>query len=321
MIDKTKTGWRIRHLRINHGLSQEELAKELNISVQAVSKWEQGKSLPDIEILLMLSKKFKISINEILEGKDILSSVLNSEISEGEIPNFVDNSSLIDVEWESDMIQQEWVKDNWIYHNENYADFEKVAKRINEHGGVILELGAGPGGGIMPAVLINNLEACIIISDISAIVVNEWKKLLDKERFPNVHYVVVNNCELPFNDNSIDVISTRGGIGNTLGDKELAIKEVYRVLKKEGLFVCSEGFVTKETLSSFPVDIQEILKEKMPSVFENYYEVCVTAGFKTIDTELGNNWSTKDDDSEIATIARELGIEITFTGYMRYCIK
>jgi len=320
MIDKTKTGWRIRYLRMSHGILQEELAKELNISVQAVSKWEHGKSIPDIEILLMLSKKFKISINEILEGKNILSSILNSELSEGEIPNFVDSNSLIDAEWEEDMVQHDWIKENWDYHK-NCNDFEEVAKRINKHGGIILELGTGPGGGIMPAILANNPEACIIISDISATVVNEWKKLFNDGKFPNVHYAIVNNCMLPFKDNSIDVISTRGGIGNTLGDEELAIKEVYRVLKKDGLFVCSEGFVTKETLSSFPVDVQEILKEKMPSAFEDYYEVCVTAGFKTIDTELGHNWSTKDDDSEIATIARELGIEITFTGYIRYCIK
>jgi hypothetical protein len=53
----------------------------------------------------------------------------------------------------------------------------------------------------------------------------------------------------------------------------------------------------------------------------DYYESSVTAGFKTIDNILGGGWSTKNDQSLIADLASELGIEIIFTGYLRYCIK
>lgn len=54
-------------LRKSHNYTQEELAKKLDISRQAVSKWETGTTLPDVEILLKISKLYRLTINEILE--------------------------------------------------------------------------------------------------------------------------------------------------------------------------------------------------------------------------------------------------------------
>lgn len=54
-------------LRKERSLTQEDLAGELHISRQAVSKWETGTTIPDIETLLKLSKLYQISINDILE--------------------------------------------------------------------------------------------------------------------------------------------------------------------------------------------------------------------------------------------------------------
>ncbi len=47
--------------------SQEDLAGKLDISRQAVSKWETGTAIPDLEILLKLSRLYNITINNILE--------------------------------------------------------------------------------------------------------------------------------------------------------------------------------------------------------------------------------------------------------------
>lgn len=54
-------------LRKRQGLTQEDLAKQLSITRQAISKWETGDTIPDLEILLKLSKIYQITINEILE--------------------------------------------------------------------------------------------------------------------------------------------------------------------------------------------------------------------------------------------------------------
>lgn len=54
-------------LRKKHNYTQDELAKKLDISRQAVSKWETGVTIPDLEVLLKISKLYGITINDILE--------------------------------------------------------------------------------------------------------------------------------------------------------------------------------------------------------------------------------------------------------------
>lgn len=59
---------RIRDLRKAKGVSQEELADSLNISRQAISKWESGQSLPDIEKIVLLSEYFNTTTDYLLKG-------------------------------------------------------------------------------------------------------------------------------------------------------------------------------------------------------------------------------------------------------------
>ena len=53
-------------LRRKKGLSQEELAAKLFVTRQAVSRWETGETIPNIETLKLLSKLFNASINTLL---------------------------------------------------------------------------------------------------------------------------------------------------------------------------------------------------------------------------------------------------------------
>ena len=56
----------ILNLRIKHNLSQDELAEKLFVTRQAVSRWENGDTVPNAETLKLLSKVFNVSINTIL---------------------------------------------------------------------------------------------------------------------------------------------------------------------------------------------------------------------------------------------------------------
>jgi ubiquinone/menaquinone biosynthesis C-methylase UbiE len=175
----------------------------------------------------------------------------------------------------------------------------------------------------MPYILKTDPNAAIIISDLSPTVVNEWKKFLDKElNSPNINYAAFNFCDIPFRDDSIDVVSDGGGIGNTeSGEKSKALKEVYRVLKPGGFLITSTGFVTKDTFSALPEHAQKVLKEKRPDVFEDLYEETVLAGFTKIDSIISGSWDTDNDESTIADLARSLDINLKFTSYIRYCVK
>ena len=56
----------IRELRTKNGLSQEELAEKVFVTRQAVSRWENGETTPNIDTLKLLSKLFDVSINTLL---------------------------------------------------------------------------------------------------------------------------------------------------------------------------------------------------------------------------------------------------------------
>ena len=58
----------IRRLRRERGLTQEALAQAVGVSPQAISKWETGQTMPDITLLLPLSKELGIGVNELLGG-------------------------------------------------------------------------------------------------------------------------------------------------------------------------------------------------------------------------------------------------------------
>lgn len=57
---------KIRELRRKNGLSQEELADKLNVSRQAVSKWETGAAVPTTETLVELADYFGVSLDYLL---------------------------------------------------------------------------------------------------------------------------------------------------------------------------------------------------------------------------------------------------------------
>jgi len=69
MIDNIRTGRNIIHYRRLCGWTQGELARRLNVTHQAVSKWENAVALPDISTLLALSQLFGVSMEDLLTGE------------------------------------------------------------------------------------------------------------------------------------------------------------------------------------------------------------------------------------------------------------
>ena len=67
---KKTIGQRISESRRALGMKQEELAEAMGVSAQAVSKWENDLSCPDISILPALAKKLGMTVDELLSGKE-----------------------------------------------------------------------------------------------------------------------------------------------------------------------------------------------------------------------------------------------------------
>lgn len=56
----------LKSIRKNNNLTQDEMAERLHITRQAVSRWENGTTEPNMESLKLISKEFNVSINTIL---------------------------------------------------------------------------------------------------------------------------------------------------------------------------------------------------------------------------------------------------------------
>ena len=68
-MDCTKTGERIRLLRLEKNLTQKQLADLLYLSDKTISKWERGLGCPDVSLLADLSALLGVTIEEMLEGR------------------------------------------------------------------------------------------------------------------------------------------------------------------------------------------------------------------------------------------------------------
>lgn len=61
-------GERVKAVRTGAGLTQEQFASRLGVTRQAVSNWENGRNLPDIEVVIAMSQTFGVSLDELILG-------------------------------------------------------------------------------------------------------------------------------------------------------------------------------------------------------------------------------------------------------------
>ena len=73
-------GEKLKKLRKARGLSQEQLADQLNVSRQAISKWELGESTPDTDNLVALSDYYGVSLDYLLRDQEVPEKVMMREV-------------------------------------------------------------------------------------------------------------------------------------------------------------------------------------------------------------------------------------------------
>jgi SAM-dependent methyltransferase len=243
-----------------------------------------------------------------------------------DFPYFVPEKELdYNLEYAENMEKEGWINIRWRedVHRGGWQRFSKEAERIVNHGGLVLEICAGPGAGFTPAILMKNYNANIMISDLCPTVVKEWYKHFNNMEKPpqNIEFAAFNVCDMPFADNSIDVISACAAVINIEGDRDKGLREIYRVLKPGGLFVMGDVYITKEFYNNMKLQLQTIFKNQCPNIFWDSLSILDELGFSSIDTVLKGTWSNKEDESTLASFCREMNTELIFSEFTKYCIK
>ena len=79
-MDQIKIGRFIAEKRREQGLTQAQLAEKLSITDRAVSKWENGRTMPDSSLMLDLCKHLKITVNDLLNGEVVSMENYNEKL-------------------------------------------------------------------------------------------------------------------------------------------------------------------------------------------------------------------------------------------------
>lgn len=80
-MDQIKIGSFIKELRKEQNLTQEELAEKFNVARRTVSRWETGRNMPDLDILIEMADFYDVDLREILDGER-KSEKMNEELKE-----------------------------------------------------------------------------------------------------------------------------------------------------------------------------------------------------------------------------------------------
>ena len=79
-MSKMEISKQIKKYRGEQGFSQEQLAQRIYVSRQTVSNWENEKSYPDVNSLVLLSEVFGVSVDNLIKGDlDVMKEQINSE--------------------------------------------------------------------------------------------------------------------------------------------------------------------------------------------------------------------------------------------------
>ena len=113
----------ILELRTKNGLSQEELAEKVYVTRQAVSRWENGETIPNTETLKLLSKLFDVSINTLLGSpRKLICQCCGMPLEDSTISKEVDGT-----------FNEEYCK--WCYNEGNfvYTSLEELTDFLVGH--------------------------------------------------------------------------------------------------------------------------------------------------------------------------------------------
>ncbi|MBK0010180.1 MULTISPECIES: helix-turn-helix domain-containing protein [Priestia] len=90
-------GEQLQKLREQKNMSREELAQEMNVSRQAVYKWENNKGYPDIENLIKLSNLYNITLDELIKGDRSFQKKIVIEEKKNNIDDLSDPGFLVGI--------------------------------------------------------------------------------------------------------------------------------------------------------------------------------------------------------------------------------
>ncbi len=224
---ESKIGQTIKKLRLDHDVSQEILAKALNVSTQAISKWENQKALPDIMLLPVLASFFDVSIDALFSGVIYDENRLSANVDELlQINRYGWDRISKGGSWSGVTLPQWGV----------WAPNEEELHMLDVDGKKVLEIACGAGKSLLYVSEKNAKEVWGL--DISQVQLEKARKLLAEHKVTAqlFHSPMELNPGIP--EHYFDCVYSVYGIGWTQ-DLDKTVSLIARYLKTNGIFVFS----------------------------------------------------------------------------------
>lgn len=260
-LDQVKIGKFIAEMRKQQNLTQCELADTLGISNKTISKWECGKGLPELSLMVPLCEIFKINLNELFSGEKLTDADYKKKAEENimklieeaeKIKKNIVGERVLGKVANIDMNVSKVHKTNTEFWNTIGSDFLGVTslpmwggflpseEKLNLLGDLsdkrVLEIGCGDGHSLK---YVADLGATDLWGlDISANQIERSEKYLQSQGI-NVNLIcspMEDECGLPID--YFDTVYSVYGIGWTT-DLDKTFKRIHSYLKKDGIFVFS----------------------------------------------------------------------------------
>lgn len=228
MVNALQIGNYLSSLRKNKALTQDDLANTLSISRQAISKWETGLSIPDLDILLKLSNLYAVTINDILTA--------NSNELKVEYDNNVQSNKNA---WDSKAsIWNDFIDasmDTFEYADKKYENEDDLKLIGNVKGKSVLEIGCG---GAFNAIVLAKQGATVSGLDLSKEQLKQAAKNAENQGVKIDLFQGSMEDLSAFRTNSFDMVISIMAM-MYVGNIKQVFKEVKRVLKPNGVFIYS----------------------------------------------------------------------------------
>lgn len=160
-MDLDKIGKFIAQCRKEQNLTQEELSEQLGLTFKAVSKWECGKGLPDISIMMDLCSLLKINIVDLLSGEKTNTKYYIRKIDGSMVKKMTFSNSLRDFKNDGDLSNCCISKINDITKKENNVTFEVIVNGfdiLETEKNITITIEVSDETGEMTATLISNVN-------------------------------------------------------------------------------------------------------------------------------------------------------------------
>lgn len=81
-MNQEKVGQFIAKMRKEKNMTQEELAEKLGVNSRSISRWENAKCMPDLAMLIPLSKELEVSVNDLISGEKVQEKAYKEKLEE-----------------------------------------------------------------------------------------------------------------------------------------------------------------------------------------------------------------------------------------------